>query len=566
MIDELIAKGRAKAGERDAILSRITPTADYAALKDCDLVIEAVFEDRKVKAETFAKAQQYLKADAIFASNTSTLPITSLAESFKEQGKFVGIHFFSPVEKMMLVEIILGKNTGDVALATALDYVRVIGKTPIVVNDSRGFFANRCVGRYIAEGNEMFLEGVPPAMIENCAKMAGMPVGPLSLSDEVALDLGLKIMKATEADLGPNAINPDQKKLMVELVEKQGRLGRKNSKGFYDYPEKGKGQKSLWPGLSALQPKQLDPDTLDIEELKQRFLVVQAVEAARTVEDHVITDPREADVGSILGFGFAPFTGGTLSYIDFMGTRKFVELCHKFEAKYGSRFTPPKLLEDMAAKGETFYGRFPPKKAGGVSAVIAKLQRRSNRASSCRDGRAGPDPESRITGSMLRIATGNDTNKKGRIIDPALSIFAIRKNSRRLHQAFLGQRFLHLRARGDAGLVGQQVRHIREIELHPVGRPGQHGEQVAVGDGELLAHQVVAPRQPAFEIFELGHHPVLEEGLGVVGEHRGEHRAEVLVQLGRDVVEPFQQLVALAASRGRAPDSCPRPCRRSSGR
>ena len=249
-----------------------------------------MFEDRKVKAETYAKAQPLLKPDAIFASNTSTLPINSLAEEFKDQGKFIGIHFFSPVEKMMLVEIILGKNTGDVALATALDYVRVIGKTPIVVNDSRGFFANRCVLRYIAEGNEMFLEGVPPAMIENTAKMAGMPVGPLSLSDEVALDLGLKIMKATEADLGPNSINQDQKKLMVELVEKQGRFGRKNSKGFYDYPEKGKGQKSLWPGLSALQPKQLDPDTLDIEELKQRFLVVQAVEAARTVEDHVITD------------------------------------------------------------------------------------------------------------------------------------------------------------------------------------------------------------------------------------------------------------------------------------
>jgi 3-hydroxyacyl-CoA dehydrogenase/enoyl-CoA hydratase/3-hydroxybutyryl-CoA epimerase len=362
VIDDLIKKGRAKESDRDAVMSRISATADYGVLRDCDLVIEAVFEDRKVKAETYAKAQPLLKDGAIFASNTSTLPINSLAEEFKDQGKFIGIHFFSPVEKMMLVEIIVGKNTGDAALATALDYVRVIGKTPIVVNDSRGFFANRCVGRYVGEGNEMFLEGVPPAMIENCAKMAGMPVGPLSLSDEVALDLGLKIMKATEADLGPNAINPDQKKLMVEMVEKQGRLGRKNSKGFYDYPEKGKGQKSLWPGLAALQPKHLDPDTLDIEELKQRFLVVQAVEAARTVEDHVITDMREADVGSILGFGFAPFTGGTLSYIDFMGTRKFVELCHKLEAKYGSRFTPPKLLEDMAAKGETFYGRFPPKK------------------------------------------------------------------------------------------------------------------------------------------------------------------------------------------------------------
>src|SRR3981189_1054567 len=360
VIDDLIKKGRAKEGDRDAILSRISATADYNVLKDCDLIIEAVFEDRKVKAETYAKAQPLLKSEAIFASNTSTLPINSLAEEFKDQGKFIGIHFFSPVEKMMLVEVIVGKNTGDLALATALDYVRVIGKTPIVVNDSRGFFANRCVMRYIAEGTEMFLEGVPPAMIENVAKMAGMPVGPLSLSDEVALDLGLKIMKATEADLGPNAVNQDQKKLMVELVEKQGRFGRKNAKGFYDYPEKVKGQKSLWPGLAALQPKKLDPDTLDIEELKQRFLVVQAVEAARTVEDHVITDMREADVGSILGFGFAPFTSGTLSYIDFMGTRKFVELCHKLEAKYGSRPPPPPPLPGMVAHGGQFFFRCPP--------------------------------------------------------------------------------------------------------------------------------------------------------------------------------------------------------------
>src|SRR3984957_7449196 len=362
VIDDLIKKGRAKESDRDAILSRISATADYNVLKDCDLIIEAVFEDRKVKAETYAKAQPLLKSDAIFASNTSTLPINSLAEEFKDQGRFIGIHFFSPVEKMMLVEIIVGKNTGDVALATALDYVRVIGKTPIVVNDSRGFFANRCVLRFTAEGLEMLMEGVPPAMIENTAKMAGMPVGPLSLSDEVALDLVLKIMKATEADLGANAIDQAQKKLLVEMVEKQGRFGRKNSKGFYDYPEKGKGQKSLWSALGGLQPKHLDPDTLDVEEMKQRFLVVQAVEAARTVEDHVITDPREADVGSILGFGFAPFTGGTLSYIDFMGTKKFVELCRKLEAKYGSRFAPPKLLIEMAEKGETFYGRFPPKK------------------------------------------------------------------------------------------------------------------------------------------------------------------------------------------------------------
>ena len=362
VIDGLVAKGRAKPADAEALMARVSATADMNALKDCDLVIEAVFEDRGVKAEIYKTAQPLLKDGAIFASNTSTLPINSLAEEFKDQSKFIGIHFFSPVEKMMLVEIIVGKNTGDVALATALDYVRVIGKTPIVVNDSRGFFANRCVLRFTAEGLEMLMEGIPPAMIETTAKMAGMPVGPLSLSDEIALDLVLKIMKATEADLGAQAVDQAQKKLIVEMVEKQERMGRKNGKGFYDYPPKGKGSKALWPGLSALIPAPVDPDTVDIAELKQRFLVVQAVEAARTVEDHVITDVREADVGSILGFGFAPFTGGTLSYIDFMGTKEFVALCHRLEAKYGSRFTPPKLLEDMAANGETFYGRFPPKK------------------------------------------------------------------------------------------------------------------------------------------------------------------------------------------------------------
>jgi 3-hydroxyacyl-CoA dehydrogenase/enoyl-CoA hydratase/3-hydroxybutyryl-CoA epimerase len=244
MLDGMIAKGRMKQDKADAILARISATADYNAIKDCDLVIEAVFEDRKVKAETYAKAQPLLREGAIFASNTSTLPINSLAEEWKDQSKFIGIHFFSPVEKMMLVEIIVGKNTGDLALATALDYVRQINKTPIVVNDSRGFFANRCVLRYISEGYEMFKEGVPPAMIENVGKMAGMPVGPLSLNDEVAIDLSLKILKATEADIGPQAVDPEQKALLVEMVEKRGRFGRKNGKGFYDYPEKGKGQKS----------------------------------------------------------------------------------------------------------------------------------------------------------------------------------------------------------------------------------------------------------------------------------------------------------------------------------
>ena len=222
-------------------------------------MIEAVFEDRKVKAETIKKAQAVIGDKTIFASNTSTLPITSLAGEFKDPARFIGIHFFSPVERMMLVEIILGKKTGDVALATALDFVRAIRKTPIVVNDSRGFYANRCVLNYIQEGHLMFMEGVPAAMIENVGRMAGMPVGPLSLNDEVALDLGWKILKATEADLGPKAVDAEQKWLLQELVEKRGRLGRKNGKGFYDYPQSG--PKRLWPGLADLQKKKLDPDT-----------------------------------------------------------------------------------------------------------------------------------------------------------------------------------------------------------------------------------------------------------------------------------------------------------------
>jgi 3-hydroxyacyl-CoA dehydrogenase/enoyl-CoA hydratase/3-hydroxybutyryl-CoA epimerase len=358
LISGQINRGRATSAERDALLARITASAYYGALKDCDLVIEAVFEDRQVKAEAIKKVQAAIGGNAIFASNTSTLPITSLAENFSDPARFIGIHFFSPVERMMLVEIILGKKTGDAALATALDYVRAIRKTPIVVNDSRGFYANRCVLNYIREGHLMLTEGVPAPMIENVARMAGMPVGPLSLNDEVALDLGWKILKATEADLGSKAVDPQQKKLLQALVEKHGRLGRKNGKGFYDYPQSG--PKRLWPGLADLQERKLDPDSIDIEELKQRFLAVQALEAARCVEDGVITDVREADVGSILGWGFAPFTGGTLSYIDMLGTRAFVDLCKRLEKKHGARFKAPKLLADMAVKGDTFYGRFAP--------------------------------------------------------------------------------------------------------------------------------------------------------------------------------------------------------------
>jgi 3-hydroxyacyl-CoA dehydrogenase/enoyl-CoA hydratase/3-hydroxybutyryl-CoA epimerase len=359
-LTDRVNKGRMKSAERDALLSLITPTPDYGALKDCDLVIEAVFEDRKIKAEVIAKVQAAIGDKVIFASNTSTLPITSLAAEFKDQQRFIGIHFFSPVDRMMLVEIILGKQTGDKTLAAALDYVRAIRKTPIVVNDSRGFYTSRVVGTYIREGHLMLAEGVPAAMIENVGRMAGMPVGPLSLNDEVAVDLAWKILKATEADLGAAAIDPRQKTLLEEMVEKRGRFGRKNGKGFYDYPQ---GQpKKLWPGLADLQPVKLDPDGIDVQELKDRLLAMQALETARCFEEKVLTDVREADVGSILGFGFAPFSGGTLSYIDMMGAQRFVELCRKLEAKYGARFAPSKLLLDLASHNEGFYQRFAPQK------------------------------------------------------------------------------------------------------------------------------------------------------------------------------------------------------------
>ena len=365
LVTDQVNRGRATTADRDALLARISATADFVELKDCELVIEAVFEDRKIKEEVISRTQNVLGEEAIFGSNTSTLPITSLAAAFKDRARFIGIHFFSPVERMMLVEIIMGKETGDAALAMALDFVRTIRKTPIVVNDSRGFYASRVVGTYIREGHLMLTEGVPPALIENVARMAGMPVGPLSLTDEVAVDLAWKILKATEADLGPAAVDPKQKALLAEMVERRSRFGRKNGKGFYDYPPNA--PKRLWPGLADLQPNRLDVDGIDIAVLKRRLLGIQALESARCIEDKVVTDMREADVGSILGFGFAPFTGGTISYIDGMGVKNFVKMCNDLAKAYGDRFKPSKLLIDMANKGETFYGRFAPAKRKAVA-------------------------------------------------------------------------------------------------------------------------------------------------------------------------------------------------------
>ena len=358
LVSDSVGKGRMTKEEGEKLLSLVTPTPDYLTLSDVDLVVEAVFEDRAVKKAVIEQVEAVIPETAIFASNTSTLPITGLAENSRRPDQFIGVHFFSPVEKMMLTEVILGEKTGDKALAMALDFVGKIRKTPIVVNDTRGFFVNRCVFRYINEAYDMLAEGVPAAMIENAAKMAGMPVGPLSLNDEVAVDLSQKIMRASIADLGPASVKPEHMKLIDRMVDELDRRGRKNGKGFYEYPAK-PAKKFLWPGLKDLYP-QKPASEVDVNVLKQRFLVTIALEAARTVEEAIVTDPREADVGSILGFGFAPYTGGTLSYIDGMGVKTFLELAEKLAAQYGDHFKPTPLLKDMAAKGETFYGRFDP--------------------------------------------------------------------------------------------------------------------------------------------------------------------------------------------------------------
>lgn len=353
-LDKGMARKKVTQEKKDTVLGLINATTDYDALKGCDLIVEAVFEDVGVKADVTAKVQAVTGPDCIFATNTSTLPITELAKASVDAEKFIGIHFFSPVDKMLLVEIIKGKETGDVAVAKALDYVRQIKKTPIVVNDERFFYANRCIIPYINEGIRMVKEGVEPALIENAAKLVGMPLGPLQLVDETSVDLGVKIAKATKAAMGDAYPDGEVDEVLFWMFD-QNRLGRKSNAGFYSYDDKGK-RLGLWDGLAAQYP--VADEQPDLTTVQHRLLFAQVLEAVRALEEGVLEDIREGDVGAILGWGFAPWSGGPFSWLDIIGAPYAAERCDQLTEEFGARFTTPALLREMADKGQEFYKRF----------------------------------------------------------------------------------------------------------------------------------------------------------------------------------------------------------------
>ncbi|WP_374579976.1 FAD-dependent oxidoreductase [Pseudoduganella sp.] len=343
-------RGQVTAEKAEALLARITPTTDFALLAGAELVVEAVFEDRAIKADVTRRAEAVLADDAIFASNTSTLPISGLAEASARPANFIGLHFFSPVDRMAIVEIIVGKQTSDATLARSMDLVRALGMTPIVVNDSRGFYTSRVFSTYVLEGLALLAEGVAPALIENAGLQAGMPVGPLALTDEVSSELIWKIDRQTRLDLGEAYKARPGHEVAARMVE-LGRIGKKAGKGFYDYPEGGK--KQLWAGLTELFPRAaVQPDVAAVVE---RLTVVQAVETARCMDEGVLRSARDADVGAILAWGFPPFRGGPLSMIDNAGSAAFVAQCEKLAAAHGDRFAPPAQLKAMAASGATYY-------------------------------------------------------------------------------------------------------------------------------------------------------------------------------------------------------------------
>jgi 3-hydroxyacyl-CoA dehydrogenase/enoyl-CoA hydratase/3-hydroxybutyryl-CoA epimerase len=351
LLKKAIERGRSTPEKAAILLNLITPTTSYHDLQGCDLVIEAVFENQDLKAKVTALTEAVVPESCVFASNTSTLPITGLAKASQRPEQFIGLHFFSPVDKMPLVEIILGEQTNDETIARSLDYIQQIRKTPIVVNDSRGFYTSRVFSTFTAEGIMMLAEGVKPALIENAAKMVGMPVGPLAVTDEVTLELAHKIGRETAAALGQDYPADPSQEVIQAMVEKLDRKGKRFGKGFYAYPEDA--TKHLWPGLgehfpvSAAQP--------DIGELQKRLMNIQALETARCVEEGVVTHAEDGDIGSIFGWGFPPYTGGTLSYIDTMGVRNFVAECDRMAQAYGGRFKVSDWLRNRAEQNQPFH-------------------------------------------------------------------------------------------------------------------------------------------------------------------------------------------------------------------
>ena len=359
LVEKDVGRGKLSKEKGEALLALITPTTDYSSIADADLVIEAVYENPELKADITRKAEAVLGENAVFGSNTSTLPITELARASVRPDKFIGIHFFSPVERMNLVEIILGKQTSQETLAKAIDYVLKIRKTPIAVNDSRGFYTSRCFATYTTEGMEMLAEGIAPAIIENVGRQSGMPMGPLEVSDSVGLDTLIKVGTQLALIEQRNYADDPLGRIVKWVAEDNGRVGRKAGKGFYEYDEKGKPAR-IWPELAphiGIKIAECPPDLK--QELIKRLLIRQCVEVARCFEEGVITDPRDADVGSILAWGFAPYSGGCISYMDlFWGIPAFVAEADRLADRYGDRFRPNQLLRDMAAKGENFYQRF----------------------------------------------------------------------------------------------------------------------------------------------------------------------------------------------------------------
>jgi 3-hydroxyacyl-CoA dehydrogenase/enoyl-CoA hydratase/3-hydroxybutyryl-CoA epimerase len=351
LLNKAIERGRSTPEKAAIVLGLIKPTTSYHDLQGCDLVIEAVFESQALKADVTAKTEAVVPESCIFASNTSTLPITGLAEASERPEQFIGLHFFSPVDKMPLVEIILGEKTNDEAIARSLDYIQQIRKTPIVVNDSRGFYTSRVFSTFTGEGIAMLAEGVKPALIENAAKMVGMPVGPLAVTDEVTLELAYKIGKETAAAMGQEYPADASSKAICRMVEELDRKGKRFGKGFYDYPEDGK--KHLWPGLADAFP--VSDEQPDINELKKRLLTIQALETARCVEEGVVTHVEDGDIGSIFGWGFPPYTGGALSYIDTVGIRDFIAECDRMAKSYGDRFRVSPWLRERAEKDQLFH-------------------------------------------------------------------------------------------------------------------------------------------------------------------------------------------------------------------